>query len=1040
MKQKFSEFVFYGRIRMLMLILVSVIFAQAYAQDRSVSGVVTDASGEAIIGATVKLKDNPNIATMTDVDGKYVLRIPGKNSTLVFTFIGYEPVERTVGSSVTKVDVTMEESSLMLDDVVVIGYGTMKRKDLTGAVAHVGEDVINSRVATNAYDFLVGAVPGVNITPSTDAGGGASGVLIRGEQSLKASTSPLIVLDGVIFYGSIEDINPNDIASIDVLKDASSTAVYGSKGSAGVIIINTKRGTTDKPIINLTAKVGFAESTFMPEMPTAEQYLQRRADYYKTIDYFKPGAQQMGLGYYDNPFNLPAGVTQEQWAGYDSSFSGDYIETWMQRMEFNPIEVANYKAGKVTDWMDLVYRKGFRQDYNASVSGKTDRVNYYLSVGHTDNDGIVVGDHFRATRMRMNLDVKINNWLSVGTNTQFTHKGSDEIKADGGAAKAMSPFGDMWNEDGTLKARPWDDNRLTNPLMAHYCNDKYFRFYNFNSSLWGKVTLPFGFSWQTTYNVRYGMQKDYYYTSDQVPGQVPGGSAKRREYSDYEWTIDNMLKWNKTFGIHAFDFTFVYTAEKYQNWSTQSNNEGFQPNGALGFHGIQAGIKPTVTSDDQMQTGNGLLWRLNYTLMQKYLFTGSVRRDGFSAFGQNHPYGTFWTFAGGWRLSEEKFLRDITWLDNLKLRVSWGQTGNRDIGRYAAFSRLTISNVIQDGENYKAVYPSSLANRDIKWETTTGWNWGVDFAFLGNRLYGSVEVYKNKTNDLLMDRALPEISGYGKLASNLGEIANRGAEVSVTSVNIRQPNITWSTTLSYSTNHNEIKHLYGNMIDILDGDGNVIGKREDDDVQNGWYIGHGIDEIYDYKFIGIWQLGEEYEAAKYGKLPGDPRLLDVNNDGVINDKDKVWLGNKRPKHRMTLASNLNLFKCINFSFTLRGEFDWLAVDNVARNETNRFYNTSNSRWTEYWTPWNQSGKYARLGSNVGNPTVNIYEKRNYVRMQNMSLAYTFPQKLIRRAGIENLRFNVNVDNAFVISGWRHNDPLTNAITPRIWTFGMNITL
>ncbi len=332
MKQKFSEFVFYGRIRMLMLILVSVIFAQAYAQDRSVSGVVTDASGEAIIGATVKLKDNPNIATMTDVDGKYVLRIPGKNSTLVFTFIGYEPVERTVGSSVTKVDVTMEESSLMLDDVVVIGYGTMKRKDLTGAVAHVGEDVINSRVATNAYDFLVGAVPGVNITPSTDAGGGASGVLIRGEQSLKASTSPLIVLDGVIFYGSIEDINPNDIASIDVLKDASSTAVYGSKGSAGVIIINTKRGTTDKPIINLTAKVGFAESTFMPEMPTAEQYLQRRADYYKTIDYFKPGAQQMGLGYYDNPFNLPAGVTQEQWAGYDSSFSGDYIETWMQRM------------------------------------------------------------------------------------------------------------------------------------------------------------------------------------------------------------------------------------------------------------------------------------------------------------------------------------------------------------------------------------------------------------------------------------------------------------------------------------------------------------------------------------------------------------------------------------------------------------------------------------------------------------------------------------------------------------------------------------
>ena len=557
----------------------------------------------------------------------------------------------------------------------------------------------------------------------------------------------------------------------------------------------------------------------------------------------------------------------------------------------------------------------------------------------------------------------------------------------------------------------------------------------------GKLTLPFGFTWQTTFNVRYGWRKDYYFDSDIKPGVVAGGKAKRVDYSDYEWSIDNMLKWNRTFAnIHNFDFTFVYTAEKYQNWQSTGNNEGFQPNGALSYHGIQAGITPTVSANDEMQTGNGLLWRLNYSLMDRYLLTGSVRRDGFSAFGQNNPFGVFSTVAAGWRISEEKFLKDVEWINNLKLRLSWGQTGNRDIGRYAAFSRLTITNVIQDGVNYKGVYPSSLANRDLKWETTTGFNFGVDFGLFKNRLSGSVELYKNKTNDLLMDRAMPEISGYGKIASNLGEIANQGAELTLSSVNINTSNVRWNTTFTYSTNKNEIKHLYGDMIDVLDADGNVIGQREDDDVQNGWYIGHAIDEIYDYKWIGVWQLGEELEAAKYGKQPGDPRLLDVNNDGKINDDDKLWLGTKTPKHRMTLSSDLNLFKCINFSFVLRGEFGWMDIDNLPRNETNRYYNTSNSVWTEYWTPWNPNSKYARLGANIDSPGVNIYEKRNYVRMQNMALSYTFPKKLINKFMIDNLRFSINVDNAFVISKWRTSDPLTKAITPRIWTFGVDITL
>ncbi|MCM1222115.1 MAG: TonB-dependent receptor plug domain-containing protein, partial [Lachnospiraceae bacterium] len=318
-------------IAFVLLVGASRIHAQT-SGGRLVTGSVVDPSGEPIIGATVKVKDDPKLASTTDIDGRYSLCVPDKKVTLTFFYIGCKTVDRMVGPDVNKVDVTLEEDALLLEDMVVIGYGSLKRKDLTGAVSHIGEEVLSTRTATNALDFLVGAVPGVNITPSTSASGGASSLQIRGQQSLKANSSPLIVLDGVIFYGNIEDVNPNDIESIDVLKDASSTAVYGSKGSAGVIIISTKRGSSNKPIVNVSAKLGFAEATFMPQMPTAEQYLQRRSDYFKTIDYFKPGDQQKGLGYYDNPMSLPEGVTQEQWAGYDASFSGDYVETWMQSL------------------------------------------------------------------------------------------------------------------------------------------------------------------------------------------------------------------------------------------------------------------------------------------------------------------------------------------------------------------------------------------------------------------------------------------------------------------------------------------------------------------------------------------------------------------------------------------------------------------------------------------------------------------------------------------------------------------------------------
>lgn len=382
---------------------------------RTVTGVVTDTDDIPVIGATVIVKGTSG-GTITDIDGNFQIKVNAAPSTLVFSFIGYETQEILIPSETNTMNVVLREDNKLLDEVVVIGYGTVRKKDLTGSVAHVGNEIIETKVATTVADYLKGNLAGVNIGVNNDAAGGGS-IQVRGPASLQASTSPLIVLDGNIYYGNISDINPNDIESIDVLKDASSTAIYGSKGSAGVIMVNTKKGKTDKPQITFNAKYGFSSLRTIPPLPTPDEYVSRRADYWKTIDFFNPESKKRGVGYYDNPEQLPDGITKEQWAAYDPSFSGNYEETWLNRLQFTDIELKNYMAGNVVDWRDMIYRTGNRQDYNVSFSGRAPKVNYYTSFGYQSNEGFVVGDNFNAVRGRVNLETNITDWLKIGTNT-----------------------------------------------------------------------------------------------------------------------------------------------------------------------------------------------------------------------------------------------------------------------------------------------------------------------------------------------------------------------------------------------------------------------------------------------------------------------------------------------------------------------------------------------------------------------------------------------------------------------------------------------
>lgn len=1025
---KIATYFFQQKLMYLVALLVIGVAVQA---QQTYSGAVTNASSQPLNGVSVVLQGTTR-GTTTNAEGLFTISAnPGQ--VLTFSMIGYKPHdERLTQNNKLKITLTAAADS-SLNDVVVIGYGTAKKKDVTGSIAHLDKEVLKTKVATSFVDFLKGSVAGVNIGINNNASGGGS-IEIRGPSSMQASTAPLIVLDGAVFYGNINDINPNDIESIDVLKDASATAIYGSKGSAGVIAVTTKRGTTEQPVVNFSTKVGFAQIAGLPPLPNPEQYVQRRLDYFKTLNYLKPNTDRSKkpFDYYDNPNQLTTGSTKDQWAAYDPSFSGDYTDTWLTRLQFGNLEIENYKAGKTVDWRDAVYQTGLRQDHNISYSGRASKTTYYTSLGYIKNQGFFIGDDFQAVRGRINLESNITKWLKIGTNTQFADRSDNTISADVGGADVMSPFGSMYEANGELKKFPTNDARIINPLLNNLVDRYLYKVQTLNANMFARLTLPYGLSFQTSFNNRYGWRKNYYFHSDIKPGIPVGGSASRDEFSDYEWIVDNVLNWNYRIGTaHQFDVTLGQSSEKYQLWSTTENNQGFLPNSNLIYHNLNAGTTPITNSNDEIQTGTSLFGRINYNLLNTYLFTASLRRDGFSAFGQENPYGTYPSLAFAWRISQEKFMNNSLFND-LKLRLSWGESGNRDIGRYAALAYLNLTDNIINGQNVKGVWQGNLPNYKLKWETTHTYDVGVDFGMFNNRLTGVIDAYSNNTTDLVLMRALPQITGYTNIIANLGQVNNKGLEVTLTSTNILIPDkVNWRTSFIFSANRNSIVHLYG--------DTDSTGK-ELDDVQSGWYIGHSRYDILDYKVAGIWQLGEEIPAKKYGKQPGDPRVLDVDGDSVLTNSDRIWLGSRIPRYRASFRSDLNLFKNFNFSFVIRGEFDYWAADNLPRNEDNRYFDRNNSLMSDYWTPWNALTGYARLGSNSGNPSIQFYKRRDYVKLQNASLSYTVTEGKLSKYYIQNLRLSLNVDNAFVITKWKYFDPETVGRVPRIFTVGLDVTL
>lgn len=1012
-----------------------------YSQDqnRRIIGKVSDMNGESLIGVSIQ-EVGTSSGTITDFNGEYELTVHSSNSVLKFTYIGFEEERINVGNR-DRIDVTLTEATSELDEIVVVGYGTMKKKDLTGSVASLNASGFEKEKNKNLQQILRGNIAGLNVGISTSAKGNAD-IGIRGKRSLSASSSPLIVLDGVIYNGDLSDISPNDIETIDVLKDASSAAVYGAKSANGVVIVTTKTGKTKKPTIGFDSSIGTISLFRSAEVYGPTDFINWRSDVLKSINRNVPGFV------FENPNNLPPGQTLEEWIKYDNA-QGDPQDIWLRRLGLSQIERDNYFNNQSTNWMDMVLGTGIQQSYNVNVSGKTNMLNYYWSLGFDDNEGIVKYDEFQIYRSRIKLDAKITDFLNVGVNTLFSMRKEPGAAASWGMIDNLSPWGQPTNPDGSMKIYPTDDAvAAKHPLIDRAYTHKDYTYKSLDNILYAKVKLPFEIEYELRYSPRFTNNELYLHNSSEHPEYgMLGGKATRNTSSSMLWQVDNILTWKKNFNhTHDFNVTLLANAEKNQDWSQIMNGEQFVPNDVLGWHNMGAATIRTISSNDTYSTGDAYMARLFYSFKSKYLLTGTVRRDGYSAFGMENPRATFPSLALGWVISEENFMKDLTWLDYSKLRFSWGKTGNRSIGIYNALSTLSngmITYVDNTGNVYQESYLNAnrMGNRLLQWENTSSLNLGLDFNLFGQRVNGSVELYSMNTTNLLVNRSLPSVTGYSSVTSNLGKINNKGIEFTLNTVNIDNPNFTWDTSFNISYNKNKIVSLYGDMEDILDDKGNVIGQREVNDISNGWFIGHAIDEIWDFEVLGVWQEGEEAEAAKYKLAPGDFKLADINSDGQFTNEDKTFQGYRTPPIRWSIRNNFTFYKNFDLSFLIYSNWNYKREFDEAKHNPTMTLERFNSFVIPYWTPENPTNDFARLNSNMAGVAYKFWQDMSFIRLDNISLGYTLPKEYANRLKLSDLRLSISAKNvALFTKSFVLWDPEYAGPTPSYVTFGLNFSL
>ena len=1035
------------KVLIVLVLLLFAVSAPGYSQnttqqqEKTITGTVTDFNGEPITGVTVIVKGT-TIGAITDVAGKFQLEIPDDAEVLQFSFIGMKTQDVFVADNLI-FDVVLEEDSFGIDEVVVIGYGFAKKSDLTGSITQVKAEDLSNYTHSSVSDLLRTSIPGLTTGYSVSAKG-TSSLLIRGETTLTAGSSPLIVVDGVIFNGDLADINPDDIEQMDVMKDASSAAVYGSRATNGVISITTKKGTSDKPIINVSSTLGIATPVSRMHSYDADGFITWRSDWFKSV--YSAITPQEPF----SPFDDPRLIDQQylgDWLSYHSTTEENMIDAWLAAIRLTPIEGENYKAGNIQNWEDVIFQNGKRQDYNVSLSGKKEDFSYYWSLGYMDNEALTIGDEFSSVRSRLNLEGQVAKFLKVGLNANMSYRDESSVRADYGDYRGLSPYGSYYADDGVSLRLYTNDDHQEHPLLDPTYRDRERENFSFFPKIYTVMDLPFGITYTMNFTTRIEFYHEYIHDSSEHPEWgLFGGSASRDNEIIREWQIDNIINWNRTFNdVHRADITLLANAEKLRFDSDGMENRGFSPNDILGYHDMSTGTLPLLYSYDQVQSSDALMARLNYGYSDKYLLTLSARRDGSSLFGYSNPRSTFPAAAVGWVITEEDFF-NIDFINFLKLRTSWGVNGNRAIENYAALSRIASDKTLNADLTGAAIITPTLSittmeNKGLKWEATESINLGLDFRIFDGVLSGSLDAYTTSTTDVLVNRELPSLTGFSTVYPNLGEVQNKGLELTLNSINLKSSNLEWRTNFLFSLNRNKIISITGEKLDVLDDLGNVIGQEEANDIDNNWFIGEAKDVIWDYNSLGTWKVGEEIEAAVWGQAPGDIRLEDMNNDTAMTFEDKVHQGYREPRFAWTMSNNFYFFDNFEASFVLYSMWGQKSYHSAAKHDgkTRDRYND----WDiPYWTPYNQIDDYTRLASSPPQGVdYDLWFDRSYIRLENVALAYRLPEKLLNKSFISAMKVTFNIRNAAVWApGWEFGDPEDGTRAQRIYSFGLNLSL
>jgi TonB-linked SusC/RagA family outer membrane protein len=990
-----------------------VIVPRNLLQQKKVTGIITDKSGTPLAGVNI-VATGTTVGVISETDGRYSIDAPTDAKSLTFSFIGMETQNIEIGNQ-TSINLTLLESSIGLEEIVVVGYGTQKKSDITGSVISVSNEQITAHPVNNIFQALQGKAAGVDITTSLRPGTLGS-ISIRGARSLTASNSPLYVVDGIPIMSNsgIETLNEQDIQSIEILKDASATAIYGSRGANGVVLVTTKRGTDGQFQLNYSGSLTNEQMIWRSDYMDVAEFMEfsRWGAYYASYN--------STTGIYSRvPGNAPTLANDgtinyftaepTAWQNIQKGWAGG---TW------DPSKVETY------NWMGQVTQPNFTQEHTLSASGGTKTMKAYGSIGYLNNQGTTKGQEYKRYTMRTNVELNPKDWITFGAGVngswqyqdygQSATGGSSNVTGDLIAAAArIEPYSLPYDASGNRIVHPGGKARVWNVIDEWKYSTNQRETLRLLGSLFAEVKLPLGLRYRVNFGPDFRFYRNGYYNdSRSIVRELSASNASISNTKDFSYTIDNLLYYDKKFGAHTIGATLLQTASKWTSESSGISGQGVEIPTQM-WYSLGSLTSAQLTGWSSGLTERQLesyMARVNYNYSNKYLLTLSGRWDGASQLAEGNKWAFFPSAAIAWRLDQETFLKGITWLDQLKLRFGFGTVGNSAVGLYSTKGGITQLTVpFGTGTETGYTLASSVANPGLGWEKTTQYNLAVDFSFLKGRVNGTIEAYKSSTTDLLLTVALPSVTGYTSTIANVGETSNRGIDLTINSTVVMVSDFSWDINAAVAWQRDKIESL-------MNGKEDMVG--------NNWFIGQPINIIYDYEKTGIWQDTPEDQAemALFNAngsqfAPGKIKVKDQNGDYRIDGNyDRVIIGNTSPRWTLGLTNTFN-YKGIELSAFITGRLNYMA--GVGESLTGMY---GDQRMLDYWTPDNTGAEYQRpFMSEAGGDTYSgtYYKDDSWVKIRNISLGYQLPKSLLNRVKINSLKVFAQVQNAGML--WSNNN-------------------